>query len=281
MFDIPMNSKEAISLSAPLSNGALNIRSQQNSQAGFNNAQQNIMNINNGISNGIPQQNTGMYQQNMNINANAGAAAVGATHHYEKPSSGGVILKKGAKSKLATLVPDGSIRNIKVCLGWDTKGYQNYDLDSSCFMLGANKKVVGDDWFVFYNQPVSPDRAIIHNGDNKTGVGDGDDEIISIDLGRLDQRVERLVFVITINDAIEMGYNFGCVSNAFARIVDVNTNKELAIFNLTDYYSNVTAMVVFEIYKHNGEWKINPVGNGLKETGLIELCNFYGVNVGG
>jgi tellurium resistance protein TerD len=200
--------------------------------------------------------------------------------HYEKQSSGGVILKKGAKTKLAGA--NGAIpTRIRVCLGWDTKGFQTYDLDSSCFMLGPDGKVVGDDWFVFYNQDTSPDGSVHHMGDNTTGAGDGDDEIIAVDLNRVSDQVKKMVFVITIADAIERGYNFSCVSNAFARIVDADTNRELALFNITDYYEGVTAMAVFEVYKHNGEWKINPIGNGLKNTGLIELCQFYGVHVAG
>lgn len=168
---------------------------------------------------------------------------------------------------------------IDVCLGWDVGDNRGYDLDSSCFLLGENGKVIGDEWFVFYNQPVSPDKAVRHNGDNKSGTGRGDDERISIDLNRLSPKVKKLAFVLTINEAIEHGYSFKQVANAYARVVDRAGGKELALFNLSDYYDGVTAMTVCEVYLHNGEWKINPVGNGLKRTGLLELCNFYGVTV--
>lgn len=238
----------------------------------------------NGNGNGNTGFGTSAPVNNTPVNSNpVNSTPVNSTpaQHYEKKASGGVILKKGSKQKLGALANGSEPERLKVCLGWDTSGNAAYDLDSSCFMLGADGKVVGDDWFVFYNQPCSPDSAVIHTGDNKTGQGDGDDEIININLSRISPNVQKLVFVITINDAIDYGYNFGAVSNAFARIVDADSNRELAIFNLTEYYDNVTAMVVCELYKHNGEWKVNPVGNGLKQTGLVELCQFYGVNIAG
>lgn len=202
--------------------------------------------------------------------------------HYEAQAKGGVILKKGGKTSLSKMVgANGKLQKIDVCLGWDVGSYGNYDLDSSCFILGGNDKVIGDDWFVFYNQPVSPDGSITHNGDNKTGAGDGDDEIITVDLTRISQQVKKLAFVITINEAIENGYSFKNIANAYVRVVDKMSGKELAFFNLSDYYDGVTAMTVCEIYNHNGDWKINPVGNGLKDTDLMGLCGFYGVNVAG
>lgn len=223
-------------------------------------------------------------QQGFNQNNVARPAnpAQGPVNHYEAKAKGGVILKKGGKTSLSKMVgAGGKLQNIDVCLGWDVGAYGNYDLDSSCFMLGDNGKVIGDDWFVFYNQPVSPDGSIRHNGDNKTGAGDGDDEIISIDLNRLSPQVKKLAFVITINEAIENGYSFKNIANAYVRVVDKMSNKELAFFNLSDYYDGITAMTVCEIYNHNGDWKINPVGNGLKDTDLMGLCGFYGVNVAG
>ena len=193
----------------------------------------------------------------------------------QQPTGGGTLLAKGQKFNLSQINPN--LNEINVCLGWDV-GSTSYDLDTEAFMLGSNEKVIGDDWFVFYNQPTSPDNALKHFGDNKTGHGDGDDEIINIKLSILDSRVEKIIFVVTINEAKSLGYNFSGVNNAFIRVVDCSTNKELVRFNLTDYYSNVTSMMVGELYKKSGAWRFNPIGNGTSDD-LMELCVRYGVDV--
>lgn len=197
----------------------------------------------------------------------------------QRPAGNGVILKKGQKMSLQKLVP-GGLTKIDVCLGWDVGNNTTYDLDSSCFLLGANDRIVGDDWFVFYNQPGSPDGAVTHHGDNRDGSGVGDDEVITVDLQRLNPSVNKLVFVISIDEAIERGYNFSQIKNAYFRIVDKMTGNEIVRHDLTDYYNTVTSMVTCEVYKHNGEWKVNTVGNGLQRD-LLGLCEFYGVNVAG
>lgn len=145
-------------------------------------------------------------------------------------------------------------------------------------MLGSDGKVIGDDWFVFYGQPNSPDGAIQHSGDNRTGAGAGDDETIHINLPQVNPNVQKIIFVVTINEALEHGYNFSQVANAYVRIVNNTTNSELFRFQLTEYYSNVTAMVVGELYRHNGQWKFNPVGDGVSKD-LAGLCEMYGVAV--
>lgn len=287
MFDIAMNTKGALNLNdlssfsggnvpqAPMNNQGMpgqNYNQPMNNQ-GMNNQGMNNQPMNN---QGMPAQNYNQPMNNTQVNNH------GQVTHYEAKAKGGVILKKGGKTSLSKMVgTGGKLQRIDVCLGWDVGAYGNYDLDSSCFMLGDNGRVIGDDWFVFYNQPVSPDNAITHNGDNKTGAGDGDDEIITVDLNRLSPQVKKLAFVITINEAIENGYSFKNIANAYVRVVDKMSGKELAFFNLSDYYDGITAMTVCEIYNHNGDWKINPVGNGLKNTDLLGLCGFYGVNVAG
>lgn len=319
MFDIAMNTKGALNFNDLSSlGGGNNTQNNMSNQAssmnqgmpmggqqGFNGQQNNVnsqQNFNNQQNFGQPNnqgmpmnmggQQTSMYgntqmsrPQNsapMGMNMSGQQVQQGNVNHYEAKAKGGVILKKGGKTSLSKMVgAGGKLQRIDVCLGWDVGSYGNYDLDSSCFILGANDKVIGDEWFVFYNQPVSPDGAITHNGDNKTGAGDGDDEIITVDLSRLSQQVKKLAFVITINEAIENGYSFKNIANAYVRVVDKMSGKELAFFNLSDYYDGVTAMTVCEIYNHNGDWKINPVGNGLKNTDLMGLCGFYGVNVAG
>jgi tellurium resistance protein TerD len=190
----------------------------------------------------------------------------------------GIILKKGQKTSLSAMNP--RLDSVDIGLGWDVSGNAQYDLDSECFMIGSNGKVVGDDWFVFYNQPTSPDGAVRHCGDNKTGAGAGDDEIIHIQLSQVSPQVHRLIFIVTINEAREMGLNFSGVRNAYIRVVDKMNNRELIRFHLSDYYNTVTSMVVGEIYRHNGEWKFTPIGDGTQDD-LYGLCYRYGVNVAG
>lgn len=184
----------------------------------------------------------------------------------------GVTLRKGQKMNIQA---DNSVHEIDIGLGWDAA--PGYDLDAQAFMLGANGKVLGDDWFVFYGQQTSPDGSMIHSGDSN-GVGDGDDEIIHVNLDRVNPSVQKIVFIVTIDQALQRGYNFQHVQNAYMRVLNKKNNAELLRFNLSDYYANVTAMVVGEIYKHNGVWKINPVGDGV-QADLAGLCARYGVNV--
>ena len=193
----------------------------------------------------------------------------------QRPSGGGVHLKKGQKTPLAQ--GGQQLTQIRVGLGWDLTN-QACDLDASAFLLGANGKVVGDDWFVFYGQASSPDNAVIHSGDNSTGAGEGDDEIIDIDLTKLSPQVQKITFVVTINEAKERGQNFSMVKNAYARVVDKTTGNELVKFQLTDYFNTVTSMVVGEIYNKGGQWRFNAVGNGFDHD-LGGLCGVYGVNV--
>ena len=183
----------------------------------------------------------------------------------------GVSLRKGQKVNLS----DGVIHEVDIGLGWDA--LNNYDLDASAFLLGADGKVIGDAWFVFYGQPDSPDGAVHHSGDSN-GVGAGDDEIIRINLDRLNPQVEKIVFIVTIDSALQYGYNFSNVKNAYMRVINRDNNQELMRFSLSDYYANVTSMVVGELYKHNGRWKVNPVGDGVAAD-LAGLCARYGVEV--
>ena len=196
-----------------------------------------------------------------------------------RPSGKGVIIKKGQKTSLSQMNPN--LDFIEVGLGWDLgpRG-QAYDLDVEAFMLGSNGKVIGDDWFVFYNQLISPDGSVHLLGDNTTGAGEGDDEIIQIRLSQVHPSVAKIVFIVTINEARERGYNFSNVTNAYVRIVDKSTGRELVRFNLTDYYNTVCSMMVGEVYKHNGAWKFNPIGNGTGDD-LEGLCARFGVNVAG
>lgn len=207
-----------------------------------------------------------------------GGAPQGGTQQCTQtiPQGGGQSVTRGQKVSLSKMNPN--LDRIQVCLGWDVGYNTNYDLDASAFMLGSNGKVVSDNHFVFYSQPMSPCGSVSLSGDNKTGQGDGDDEILNISLSRVPIEVTKIVFVVTINEALQTGKNFGQVKNAFARVVDVEGGRELVNFQLTEYYPDVTSMMVGELYRHGSEWKFTPIGMGTQDD-LAGLCARYGVDV--
>ncbi|NBK97678.1 MAG: TerD family protein [Erysipelotrichia bacterium] len=189
-----------------------------------------------------------------------------------------VSLKKGGNVSLSRESP--SLKKIHVGLGWDARATDgaDFDLDASAFLLGENQKVSSDDDFIFYNQRFSTCSSVEHLGDNKTGSGDGDDEVITIDLEKVPSKVKRIAICVTIHDADERKQNFGQVSNAYMRVVNMDTDKEIAKFDLSEDYSTETAMIFGEIYKNNDEWKFKAIGQGYA-GGLESLCGQYGVSV--
>jgi tellurium resistance protein TerD len=154
-----------------------------------------------------------------------------------------------------------------VGLGWDANASassQDFDLDASVFILGENKKVLTDEYFVFYNNLKSPDGSVEHTGDNLTGAGDGDDESIKIDLSKINPTATELCFVVTIHDAINRRQNFGQVRNSFVRVYNPDTNEEILKYELEEDFSVETAVEFGRLYKRNGEWKFEAVGVGQK-----------------
>lgn len=188
---------------------------------------------------------------------------------------GGLQLTKGAKIDLTKGNP--GLDKILVGLGWDTNnvGGQDYDLDVEVFLLGANEKVVSPAHIVFYNNLISPDGAVRHNGDNRTGQGEGDDETVSISLSTLSQDVQKIVFAVTIDQAIARQQNFGQVSNAYIRIINEATGQELCRFDLSEDYSTSISLKAGEVYRHNGEFKFGATGTG-STSDLGGLCAEYG-----
>lgn len=176
-------------------------------------------------------------------------------------------IQKGQKTALFS----NASSSVDVLLGWNVKN-PNCDVDVSAFLLGANGKVLGDSWFVFYGQTTSPDRSVTFHTCNRT-----DREMIHIDLNHIHSNVKKIVFVLTINEAFANHLNFGMIEDAYIRIMDHN-QKELTSFLMTDYYSNVISMMIGEIYQHNGIWKFNAIGNGVAKD-LAGLCEMYGVEV--
>lgn len=175
----------------------------------------------------------------------------------------GQILRKGQKFPLP------NVQQLDVMAGWDVKNSQ-VDIDISAFMIDANRRIIGDDWFVFYGALDSPDRSI----HLKMSGLQYDDRCVQIRLNQIHTRVSRIVFVLTIDQALQNHLNFSKVQNAYIRLM--NGQQELARFELTDYYQTVTSMMLGELYQHNGQWKFNAIGDGVAKD-LEGLCHMYGV----
>ena len=190
-----------------------------------------------------------------------------------------VNLSKGQKVDLTKGNP--GLSKLIVGLGWDTNKYDggsDFDLDASAFLCGDNGKVSADSDFIFYSNLKHSSGAVEHTGDNTTGLGDGDDEVIKVDLSLVPANVSRIDFTVTIYEAESRGQNFGQVSNAYIHIMDETNGTELIRYDLGEDFSIETAIVVGELYRHNGEWKFNAIGSGF-QGGLHALCQNFGVNV--
>ena len=189
-----------------------------------------------------------------------------------------IDLTKGQKVSLTKGNP--GLKKIMVGLGWDVNQFDtgaDFDLDASVFLAGANGKCPTEKEFIFYGNLEHTSGAVKHMGDNLTGEGAGDDEQIEVDLSLVPANIEKIAFTVTNYDAENRHQNFGQVSNAYCRIVDENTNEELIRFDLGEDFSIETAVVVGELYKHNGEWKFNAIGSGF-QGGLAALCGHYGID---
>lgn len=192
----------------------------------------------------------------------------------------GLSLQKGGNLSLSKVAP--SLKKIAIGLGWDERVTDGtaFDLDATAFLLSKDGRVRGDHDVVFYNQLLHASGAVRHAGDNLTGSGDGDDEVVHVELPKVEADIEKIAFVVTIHDAEARRQNFGMVGNAFIRAVDEETGSEVVRFDLSEEYSTETAMVMGELYRHNGEWKFKAVGQGYA-GGLRALGSQYGVNFGG
>ena len=190
----------------------------------------------------------------------------------------GVSLTKGGNVSLTKEAP--GLTAVTVGLGWDvrTTTGTDFDLDGSAIALDANKRVVSDQHFVFFNNLRSPDGSIEHTGDNTTGEGDGDDEAINVDLAGVPPQIESIVFPVSIYDAEARSQSFGQVRNAFIRVVNRANGSEIARYDLSEDASTETAMVFGELYRHGPEWKFRAIGQGYA-SGLAGIARDFGVNI--
>jgi tellurium resistance protein TerD len=189
-----------------------------------------------------------------------------------------ISLQKGGNVSLTKTSPN--LKSVLIGLGWDARATSgaDFDLDASVFMLAAGGKVRSDADFIFYNQLRSSCGSVEHTGDNRTGDGDGDDEAIKVILDKLPASIERLVIAVTIHDAEARRQNFGMVSSAYIRLVDLDNDTEIVRFDLSEDASVETAMIFGEMYRHNSEWKFRAVGQGYA-GGLHALATAHGIDV--
>lgn len=191
----------------------------------------------------------------------------------------GINLAKGQRIDLTKTNP--GLTKVVVGLGWDINRYHgghDFDLDASAFLADANGKVIEETDFIFYNNLLHPSGSVEHTGDNRTGEGEGDDEQIKIDFSKIPSHVHRIAITVTIHEAEARSQNFGQVSNSFVRVVDEDSDREIIRFDLGEDFSIETAVVVCELYRHNGEWKFNAIGSGFS-GGLAALCRNFGLEV--
>jgi tellurium resistance protein TerD len=188
-----------------------------------------------------------------------------------------VSLTKGQRVSLEKISP--GLSEVFIGLGWDVKATDtgsDFDLDSSLFLLGANEKLISDNHFIFYNNLTSPDpdKSVQHMGDNLTGAGEGDDEVIKINLKKVPNDVQKILVTVTIHEAQQRRQNFGQVQNSFVRIVNAQTQQEAVRYDLVEDYSIETALIMAELYRKDGEWRLNAVGSGY-QGGLQALLDRY------
>lgn len=198
----------------------------------------------------------------------------------------GINLQKGQKIDLTK--GGGGLRQVMVGLGWDEaeqpRGFfapkpQPIDCDASAILCGTNGRIISNDisqCCVYFGNLRHPSGAIVHQGDNLTGEGDGDDEQIMVNLPKVPAQVDKIVFVVNIYDARPRKQHFGMIRNAFIRLVDMEQRTEICRFNLSENYNNMTGLVVGEIYRKNGEWKFNAIGQPVQEASRLDsLIQIY------
>lgn len=188
-----------------------------------------------------------------------------------------VNLKKGGR---VNLTKDTGLKEAKIGLGWDINRYDgsaDFDLDLVLFMCDANKKCIGEDYFIFYKNLEDPNHSVKHSGDNRTGEGDGDDETAFINFLNIPANVENIVIAVTIYEAKANNQNFGLVDNSYIRMENTETGEEILRYDLGEDFSVQTSVIFAEIYKVSGEWKFRAVGEGYEKE-LEDLCREYGID---
>ena len=182
-----------------------------------------------------------------------------------------ISLKKGGSFNLTKEEP--SLKKVMVGLGWEPTT-MGIDLDASVFMVGGNLKLINDTYFVFYNNLKSPDGSIQHTGDNRTGVGEDDDEMILANLSIVNPEISEIIIAVTIHEAKTRNHYFGLLKQAYIRIYDVDTKREIVRYDLDAQYPQEDAVIFGKFQKSNNEWKFIAIGDG-SVNGLQGLVDIY------
>ena len=197
-----------------------------------------------------------------------------------------VNLQKGQKVDLTK--GNSSLKWVRIGLGWDEAKKQSpllkkgneeefdFDCDASAFLIDQSGTISKKEDIVYFGNLRHISGCVSHQGDNLTGSGDGDDEQILVNLRDMPENYQKVVFVVNIYKARERNQHFGMIENAYIRLVDADTNKELCIYNLSEQYDGMTAMVFGEVYRKNGEWKFNAIGQPTKDNTITEMAHRFG-----
>lgn len=170
-----------------------------------------------------------------------------------------------------------NLSKLLIALDWDIKNIVNteFELDTSLFLVDKNNNT-SEENFVFYGNPRSKDGGVIIDKDHNSGLKRAYDQVIQLDLNLIPPSIEKLAVTVTVYDGDKRRQNFGQVTNAHFRVLDVQNRSELFKYNFNEGLKFETAIVVAEIYRYKDEWKINPIGNGFI-GGLKALCDNYGI----
>lgn len=180
------------------------------------------------------------------------------------------------KQKFNLTKADPGLKSVFAGLGWDTSVVNGkaVDCDVSVFMLGADNKIPAEEYFVFYNNLQSADRAVKHMGDSREGVGEGDDEVVQLALDKVSPDVENIIFAVTIHESATRGHSFGNVDNAFIRICNLSTGSEICRYTLNEQYSEADSLLIGRLYRSGAEWEFEAMGEPTS-GGLEALVDFY------
>jgi tellurium resistance protein TerD len=186
----------------------------------------------------------------------------------------GVNLIKGQKVDLTK--GNASLKTLVVGLGWDSSnGGNTIDCDASALMLGEDDKLSSIKSIIYFGNKASKCKSVVHQGDNLTGAGDGDDEQIVIDLVKVPDDISKIVFVVNIYNCASKKQHFGMIKNAYIRIMDKSVSGELVKFNLSNDYNDMTSLIMGEVYRNKGEWKFTATGEGTTAINITELSARY------
>ena len=191
-----------------------------------------------------------------------------------------ISLKKGQKINLSK--EKNGLSKIMVGLGWDAEpqgqgclfalfSSQNIDCDASAFLLKDGKLLNENQDIVYFGRKKHKSGAVCHSGDNLTGAGKGDDEVINVDLKTVPSDYNGIVFTVNIFSAHERKQHFGMIKNAYIRIVDLSSKVEICKYNLSENYDKMTAMIAGELTKEGNEWHFNAIGEATQDNSIGDL----------